>query len=184
MELVHLVDDPRYLDAEVAGRRVLLLSQVIAMTDDNYVVALGDVAARRRAAAACEAIGLKPATVIHPRVEMSGRVLVGHGAVICAGCILTTEVTVGNHVHINLSCTVGHDVSIGDFSTVSPGVHISGNVVIEQDVFVGTGVNIINGKNGSPLVIGAGSIIAAGACVTKSVEPGALMAGVPAVRKR
>ncbi len=106
------------------------------------------------------------------------------GSVICAGSILTTNVAIGEHVHVNVGCTISHDVFIGDFSTLSPGVHVSGHVHIGRDVFIGTGANIINGSANGPIVIGDGAVIAAGACVTKSVEPGALMAGVPAVRKR
>ena len=79
---------------------------------------------------------------------------------------------------------VGHNVIIEEFSTLSPGVCVSGHVHIGRNVFVGTGATIINGTEDAPLIIGDGPIIAAGACVIRSVEPGALMAGVPAVRKR
>ena len=61
---------------------------------------------------------------------------------------------------------------------------MSAHVQIGRDVFIGTGANIIHGSAKAPIVIGDGAVIAAGACVTKSVEPDALMAGVPAVRKR
>lgn len=115
---------------------------------------------------------------------MSARVELGDGVVVCAGSVVTTNVSLGNHVHVNVSCTISHDVSIGDYTTLSPGVHVSGHVEIAEDVFVGTGANIINGSATTPLVIGKGAVIAAGACVTRPVEPGALVAGVPAVRKR
>lgn len=48
------------------------------------------------------------------------------------------------------------------------------NVVIEEDVWVGTGVIILKG-----VTIGRGSIIAAGAVVTKSVLPYSIVGGVP-----
>lgn len=115
---------------------------------------------------------------------MSRWVDIGDGVVICAGNIVTTNVNLGKHVHVNLGCTIGHQASIGDFTTLSPGVHVSGNVRIGRGVFVGTGATIINGTASEPLSIGDGAIVAAGACVTKPVESGALVAGVPAVRKR
>lgn len=34
--------------------------------------------------------------------------------VICAGTILTVDITIGRHVIINLDCTVGHDAHIED----------------------------------------------------------------------
>lgn len=184
VEVVFLVDDAAYLSEPVNGVMVRLVQDIVATGGDAFVVAVGDARLRRRAAVACGAVGLRPATLVHPRVEASHLVSLGEGTVVCAGSILTTNVRLGDHVHVNVGCTISHDVAIGDFSTLSPGVHVSGHVQIGQDVFIGTGANIINGSARAPLVIGDGAVIAAGACVTKSFEVGALVAGVPAVRKR
>jgi sugar O-acyltransferase (sialic acid O-acetyltransferase NeuD family) len=184
MEIIFLVDQPEYLTGTINDIPVQLVSNSDRTSEARFVVALGDPKLRRKAATACREAGLLPTTLIHPRTEISNWVEVGSGTVICAGAILTTNVVVGTHVQINLSCTVSHDVSIGDFSTLSPGVHVSGNVSIGRDVLIGTNACIINGRSGTPIVIGDGAIIAAGACVTKSIEPGALVAGVPATRKR
>ena len=184
VEVVFLVDDVTYLSDPINGISVRLVHDIVASGGDGYVVAVGDAALRRRAAAACQAVGLQAVALVHPRVEASRFVSVGMGSVVCAGSTLTTNITLGEHVHVNVDCTISHDVHIGDFSTLSPGVHVSGHVQIGCDVFIGTGANIINGSAGAPLVIGDGALIAAGACVTKSVEAGALMAGVPAARKK
>ena len=184
VEIIFLVDNPSYVTAPVNGIPVSLISDVASTENDRFVVAIGDSILRRRAVQACIKVGLEPAILVHPRVEMSRFVSLAEGTVVCAGTIVTTNVSIGEHVHINLDCTIGHDVSIGEYSTLSPGVHVSGHVQIGKNVFIGTGANIINGKAGAPLVIGDGAVIAAGACVTKSVEPGSLMAGVPAINKR
>ena len=184
VESIFLVDQHAYLSDPVNGVRVMLVADVVPDEADHFVIAIGDPAIRRRAVASCLGAGLLPATLVHPRVEMSDRVEVGQGSVICAGSIATADVVLGHHVHVNVACTISHDVCLGDYATLSPGVHISGNVDIGKDVFIGTGANIINGRSGAPLVIGDGAVIAAGACVTNSVEAGSLMAGVPAVRKR
>lgn len=52
-----------------------------------------------------------------------------------------------------------------------------GKVEIEDNVYIGANVIINYG-----VTIGKNSIIAAGAVVTKDVEPGSVMAGVPATR--
>ena len=184
VESIFLVDHQAYLSAPVNGVPVMLLADVVPDEHDHFVIAIGDPTVRRKVVADCLGVGLRPATLVHPRVEMSDRVEVGQGAVICAGSIATAGVVVGRHVHVNLACTISHDVRIGDYTTLSPGVHIAGNVDIGREVFIGTGANIINGRAGAPLVIGDGAVIAAGACIIRSVESGALMAGVPAVRKR
>lgn len=184
LEIVFVVDRAEYLSPDVNGFTVQLLADVEALHGYRFVVALGNPSHRRAAAAACGAHGLIPAQLSHPRAEISPWVDRGPGSVICAGSVVTTNVVVGAHVHINVDCTVSHDVRIGDFATLSPGVHVAGNVTIGEDVFIGTGASIVNGRPGDPLNIGDGAVIAAGACVTRSVDPGSLMAGVPAVRKK
>jgi sugar O-acyltransferase (sialic acid O-acetyltransferase NeuD family) len=179
-----LVDKREYLLDSVNGVPVQLLCDIKVGEADQFVVALGDPSLRRKATKNCLMAGLFPTTLVHPRVEMSSFAEIGAGSVICAGSIITTNVVLGNHVHVNVGCTISHDVRIGDFATLSPGVHVSGNVEIGAGAFIGTGANIINGKSGQPLLIGEGAVVAAGACVTKTVEAGALVAGVPAMRKR
>lgn len=62
----------------------------------------------------------------------------GTGNFICAGVIITTDVKIGNHVHLNLQTTIGHDSVLGDFVTTAPSVNISGNVTIGKGVYLGT----------------------------------------------
>src|SRR5579872_4722284 len=185
-DIAFCVDQARYLSDAVNGIPVKLLADFSDDITDRlaYVVALGDPAQRARAVGLCAAMGMRPATLVHPRVEASRWIEIGAGSILCAGVIATTNIVIGAHVHINLDCTIGHDVVIGDYATLSPGVHVSGNVTIGNGAFIGTGATIINGGSDSPLSIGDGAVVAAGACVTRPVEPGAMVAGVPAVRKR
>jgi sugar O-acyltransferase (sialic acid O-acetyltransferase NeuD family) len=183
-EIVFLVDDQRYASRPVDGHPVRLLGDEEFGPDSRFVVAVGDPAARRRVAGVFESRGASAATIVHPGVERSARVAIGAGAVVFPGSVLTTNVTIGRHAHLNAACTVSHDSRVGDFSSLSPGVHVAGNVHIGEGVFVGVGASIINGSADAPLVIGDDAVIAAGACVIRSVDPGSLVAGVPAVRKR
>ena len=184
IEIVFLVDQQKYLSKPINGIAVRLLAQVEPSDDTRYFAAIGDPGDRRRVVSNCEACGLSATALLHPRAEISSRVELGSGTLVGAGCVVTTNVAIGRHVHINVSCSISHDVRIGDFSTLSPGVHVSGHVHIGENVFLGTGATIINGNAGNPLVIGDGAVIAAGACVTRTVPPGAMVAGVPAIQKR
>ena len=74
---------------------------------------------------------------ISPRAYI-GDLKIGTGNFICAGVIITTNVVIGNHVHLNLQTTVGHDSVIGDLTTTAPSVNISGNVNIGKSVYLGT----------------------------------------------
>jgi sugar O-acyltransferase (sialic acid O-acetyltransferase NeuD family) len=144
------------------------------------VIGIGAPQTRQKVAEKVAASGLKAATIVHPRTEMSDWIEIGEGTVICAGNILTTNIILGKQVQINLDCTVGHDVIMEDYATLAPGVHISGCVHLGKRVYVGTGAVIINGTQDAPLVISDDAIVGAAACVTKSVSPGVTVVGVPA----
>ena len=106
---------------------------------------------------------------------MTRRITLGEGIVVAAGCILTNQIRIGNHAHINLDCTISHDADFEDFATLAPGVHVSGYVTLGEGSYLGTGSNIIDRKT-----IGGWSVIGAGSVVTKDVPAGEVWAGVPA----
>lgn len=115
-------------------------------------------------------------TLIHPSVQISDdEITVGQGTIICGSCILTCNIEIGSFVTLNLCCTVGHDTIIRDFASFMPSVNISGEVLIEECVYVGTGAKIIN-----QLQIGKGTIVGAGAVVSKSLPHNCTAVGIPA----
>jgi len=179
-----VVTEEKFLVPAINNIKCTMLSEIIVDSNTRYAIAVGDPASRKKISMLCDSSNLLSTRVIHPLFEASKWIEIGNGTIICSGVIATTNIKIGCHVQINLSCTIGHDVEIGNYTTLSPGVHISGNVVIGSGVFIGTGANIINGSSQSPITIGENSVIAAGACVTKSVEPNSMVAGVPAVKKR
>jgi len=146
----------------------------------RVVVAVGSPQVRQRLVEAAAAVGFQFVTLIHPHVERSPWIDIGTGTIICAGNSLTVNIVLGKHVQINPGCTVGHDVVIDDFCTLTPGVHVSGCVHLGQRVYLGTGAVIVNGTPEEPLVIGEDTVVGAAACVTKSVPAGQVVVGVPA----
>ena len=192
-EVFCYIEDDTPAERWLKGKPVLTLEQASthfsktlppSAAQLQITVAIANSVARRKLVEQCRQQGLKFATLRHPSVQMSESVKVGTGSIICCGSILTVDIEIGEHVHINLDCTLGHDVLIEDFVTLAPGVHVSGHVHIEQGASIGTGATIINGSSSKPLIIGAKTVIAAGACVTSNTEPNTLYAGVPAVRKK
>ena len=99
---------------------------------------------------------------------------------ICAGSHISPNVVLGRHVQINRSCDVSHDVVMGDYATLAPGVKVSGRVRIGARAYIGTNASIINGESDKPLVIGDDAVVGAAACVTRDVSPGSTVVGVPA----
>jgi sugar O-acyltransferase (sialic acid O-acetyltransferase NeuD family) len=116
-------------------------------------------------------------TLIHPTVTMSQWVEVGTGSIICAGCILTCQITVGKHCHLNLNTTVGHDCTFGDFCTVAPGTNVSGNCMFGHRVDVGTQASFRQHVR-----ICDDAVIGMGAVVVKDIVEAGTYVGVPAKR--
>ena len=143
----------------------------------NMVLAVGDPSAKAMLLKAIDPSRVYFPVLIHPSVivQDEGGVSIAGGTIIGAGCILTTDISIGAHVLINLNSTVGHDTSIGDFSSIMPGTNIAGNVQIESGVLVGSGSNILNG-----IRVGSFSTIGMGSVVIRDVAPETTVAGVPA----
>ncbi|MBC5837046.1 acetyltransferase [Flavobacterium muglaense] len=115
-------------------------------------------------------------TLIHPNVIIgTDFVTVGKGSIICASTIITVNINIGEFVILNLQCTVGHDTIIKDFCSFMPSVNVSGEVIIEECVYVGTGAKIINLLN-----IGKNTIVGSGAVVAKSLPGNCTAVGIPA----
>lgn len=107
------------------------------------VVAIGNSALRKKVVEDILPKETKYFTFIHPSAQiLDSNIVIGEGTVVCANSILTTNVKIGKHCHLNLATTIGHDTVIGDYFTTAPGVHVSGNCIIEDCVYLGTNSSI------------------------------------------
>ena len=170
---VPVVKDWRFQGIPLDGERIDV---------GQYTVGAGDPKVKRLLVAKAIEAGLEAAaTFIHPRAILQGSdCTVGRGGVITPGCVVTTNVRIGDHVILNLNTTIGHDTIIGDYVTINPGSSISGNVTLGDGVSLGTGTVVRDGVH-----IANGVITGAQACVVKDIEePGIVIAGVPAKRLR
>ena len=97
--------------------------------------------------------------------------------------IARAPITIGNNVLIanNVVINSGNHVYNDPKVNINMQGHISAPIIIEDDVWIGANSIIIKG-----VTIGTGSVIAAGAVVTKSVPPYCVYGGVPAklIKKR
>lgn len=114
--------------------------------------------------------------LIHPNVYVGkDDVSIGEGCIICASCVITVNIRIGRFVILNLGCTVGHDTIIEDYASFMPSVNISGEVLIKEGVYAGTGAKIIN-----QLEIGLYTVVGAGAVVSKTLPDYCTAVGIPA----
>jgi len=105
---------------------------------------------------------------------------IAEGAIFCPFTTVTSNTRIGKFFHANIYSYVAHDCCIGDYVTFAPNVHCNGGVIIEDHVYVGTGVIIKQSTAEKPIVIGKGAVLGMGAVVTKSVPPFATVVGNPA----
>jgi sugar O-acyltransferase (sialic acid O-acetyltransferase NeuD family) len=178
-EFIGFYDDGISKGELVNGYKVLGGMEELNRVEDalDIVFAIGNPSSKQKVIKLVNNTNINFPTLIHPNVIIGdiNFVSIGKGTIITAGCILTTNILVGDFVILNLGCTVGHDTKIGSYSSFMPSVNISGEVLIAEKVYVGTGAKIIN-----QLEIGENAIIGAGAVVSKSIPPNCTAVGIPA----
>ncbi len=169
-------DDPRHLD-RVNRRNGAVLGPIRSLSgiDAQYVIGIGSTSTRQTLDEDCNGYGRNPATLIHPLAIVGSDNRLAPGVVLAAGAMVTTNVSLGRHVHCNIASLISHDCQVGDYCTLSPGAILNGNVTLGKSVFLGTGAIITPGRT-----IGDGAVIGAGAVVVSDVSPGATFVGVPA----
>lgn len=159
-----MVDDEFHDGEKVMGVDVIPRSQFDPQLFD-IVIAVGDPHLRRAI------VDLLPpkttfATIIHPSAILSTSVKVGEGSIITAGVILTCNIVIGRHAHLNLQTTIGHDCVIGDYFTSAPAVNISGTCRFGDCVYFGTNAAVREGVTiCNDVTIGMGGIVLKDICM-------------------
>lgn len=157
--------------------------------EDNYnfyggeriVITISNYNLRAKIYNKLEEKGIIFPNIVHSSCFLSGNSFIKSGAILCPFVTITSNVQVGVNFHANIYSYVAHDCIIGNNVTFAPSVKCNGNVIIEDNVYIGTGAIIHQGKPNKPLRIGRGAVIAAGSVVTKNVEDGKTVFGNPAI---
>lgn len=104
-------------------------------------------------------------------VQIGARVFIGTDVIIDTS--LPHKVKIGDDVTVGMRCTlIGHFGNMGDEHIYSR----KPSLVLEDGCFIGPSVTILPNVR-----VGHGSVIMAGSVVTKSVAPGTMVQGNPAV---
>ncbi|GGC71776.1 acetyltransferase [Undibacterium terreum] len=173
-ELVFVVENDYPIpQKQVNGHRVLSMDEFLSasVAERRFNIAIGNSAARERIANSIPADLATPFSVVAANHVSLDNNVIGEGAVLCSFSHITSNTKIGRYFHCNMYSYVTHDCVIGDFVTFAPGVKCNGRVIIEDHVYIGTGVIIKDASDG-PIVIGRGAVIGMGAVISKSVAPG------------
>jgi sugar O-acyltransferase (sialic acid O-acetyltransferase NeuD family) len=146
-----------------------------APSGTHVLLGLGDSSVRREVGGKTDEYGLTAASVVHPAATVGADLQAGEGLLVFAGARVTTNVTLGRHVHINQNATVGHDSILDDYVSVNPLAAISGQCHLEEGSLVGTTAAVLQGRR-----VGRSATVGAGACVVHDVPAQTIVKGVPA----
>ncbi|MDQ0613793.1 sugar O-acyltransferase (sialic acid O-acetyltransferase NeuD family) [Microbacterium sp. W4I4] len=141
---------------------------------DYFVVALGDPRIRELVVNRFLRAGIRPLTLVHPAAHVGRYTTIAEGSIVCAGAVISTNVRIGRYSTVNPNATIGHDVTIEDFVSINPGAIISGDVRVGRRALVGAGAVILENRR-----VANDATVGASACVTKDVDAGVVVVGVP-----
>ena len=145
------------------GNRVILQNGVVIGSDGYGFVRRGD--------GTHEKIPQVATVVIEDDVELGANTTVDRPAV--------GETRIRSGTKIDNLVQIGHGVTVGRNVLMAAQVGIAGSTDIEDDVVFGGQVGV-----GGHLTIGRGSIAVGQSGVTNSLDPGAFVAGYPAIDSR
>ena len=176
-EFLGFLDDGPGPWERVERRGATVLGPVGRLTDldAQYSIGIGSPEDRCRIDGFATESDCQGATLVHPQATITSDVRAALGLVMAAGSRITTNVTVGRHVHLNLNATLSHDCEVGSYSVLNPGAHVSGDVVLGESVVVGSGAVVREGRK-----VGDRTVIGAGAVVITNLPADSTAVGVPA----
>lgn len=171
-------DDPSIHGTDLGGVEIFGGIDRVSHLSAALVVCVGSGRGRRSIVERLAARDVGPdryATLVDDSVRLPARSAVGHGTVILAGSVLTTDIVIGHHVVIMPNCTLTHDDIVDDFVTLAAGVAIGGVARIGEAAYLG-----MNSSIRQRVSVGAGATVGMGAAVLRDVPAGETWAGVPA----
>ena len=106
--------------------------------DEYFAVAIADPKIKRAVVERLKVREANFATIIHPRARIGEFNAIGKGSIIYPGAALSVNICIGEFVTL-LSSAIGHDVIIGDYSSIMGKCSVNGNVHIGDNVYLGCG---------------------------------------------
>ena len=122
-------------------------------------------------------IGSGSTILMSTEMHHATKIFIGDSSIVNQHCYLDGrgKLTIGNNVNIS-----SHVLLVAGSHDVNDGRHFAGYanpITIEDYVWLCTRSTILSG-----VTVGRGAVVAAGAVVTKSVAPYAVVGGIPAVK--
>jgi sugar O-acyltransferase (sialic acid O-acetyltransferase NeuD family) len=151
--------------------------EMVFNTDELlFILGVGESDLREKMCIAFENIGGQLSDLIDVSASISPfEVSIAPGLTCLSNVIIEPNVLIGKGVLINVSTFIAHDVKIGDFSVVGPGVKLLGGSSVGRNCMIGAGAILL-----PKVTLGDNVQVGAGAVVTKDLPNGVLAYGNPA----
>lgn len=113
----------------------------------------------------------KQPTICHDDGQRIG----GVGNLVCQDTRFQPNCHIGDYNTFNVGAVVGPEASVGNFVTVNGQTFICGGAKVEDFAYIGVGAKVL-----PEVTVREGTVVGAGAVVTRDTEPWTTVAGVPA----
>jgi sugar O-acyltransferase (sialic acid O-acetyltransferase NeuD family) len=142
--------------------------------NERFVLAIGNMDARRRTVEALTSKGGEFLTLVHPTAIVAPTAKLAQGTIIYPLAAVSNNAQLQTCVKLNYYASVGHDTTLGKYCLLAPYATVNGFGVLEDQVYMSTHSTV------APQVrIGKESKISANSAAMKDVPSGSLVFGVP-----
>jgi sugar O-acyltransferase (sialic acid O-acetyltransferase NeuD family) len=142
--------------------------------NDRFLLAIGDIEAKKRIIERMKARQGKFISLIHPTAIVKSSARIGEGVILCPFVLVSDHVVLGDFVMMNFYSSCGHDAKVGKYGIFSPYATVNGFVTMDDEVFLGTHATVTGYRR-----VGLGAKISANSVAMHDVPARAFVFGVP-----
>lgn len=141
---------------------------------DRFVLAIGNMAARRQTTESLLTRGARFIKLIHPSALVADSAQLGQGIILYPFSVVSNEAKLSDFTKLNYYASAGHNAEFGKYCLLAPYATVNGYSVLEDDVYLSTHSTV------APVVrVGARSKVSANSAVMNDVPPDTFVFGVP-----